>query len=75
MIGPLGAALGTSEEPGSAGSPGPSPPLSGGIGTTSGPTTSGGTPPGGNAHIAAIRPPPNAVANSSTTDAGHHSPW
>ena len=53
---------------------GDEPPVSAGIGSTSGPTTFGGTPPGGKAHIARTRPPPNAPANASTTDAGHQSP-
>jgi hypothetical protein len=45
----------------------------GGSGTTSGPVTSGGMPPGGKTHAAGMRPPPNAVANASTIEAGHHS--
>src|SRR4051812_9044351 len=65
---------GDAESPGAGVLPGP-PGGSGGIGTTSGPTTCGGTPPGGKAHIAAIRSPPHAAANASTIDAGHQSPW
>ena len=71
--GPTGAGV-APEATGAGVDDGP-PPLSAGIGSTSGPMTSGGTPPGGKAHIARTRPPPNEPANWSTTDAGHQSPW
>ena len=69
----VGDADGFALSPGAGDDPPPPPPPCG-IGSTSGPTTSGGTPPGGKPHMAGIRPPPNAVPNASTTDAGHQSP-
>ncbi len=71
--GAVGVAPGAGVVPGFGVGPFPPPPPCG-IGSTSGPTTSGGTPPGGKPHIAGTRPPPKAVPKASTTDAGHQSP-
>ena len=68
------ATLGAGVSPGASEGAGPPPPELG-IGCTSAPTTSGGVPPGGKPHIAVTRPPPNDVANASTIEAGHQSPW